>query len=59
MHILFDYKGDDASIQLQDYVKQLIDVMKQAEDLEDIKELHACCSCMQTIRKPAANEVIT
>ncbi|KAF8504224.1 component of IIS longevity pathway SMK-1-domain-containing protein [Gautieria morchelliformis] len=32
-----------------DYVKHLIDVMKQAEDLEDIKELHACCSCMQTI----------
>lgn len=39
---------------LQDYVKHLIDVMKQAEDLEDIKELHACCCCMQTIRKSTA-----
>ncbi|KIJ37419.1 hypothetical protein M422DRAFT_231798 [Sphaerobolus stellatus SS14] len=36
-------------IQPQDYVKQVIDVMRQAEDLEDIKELHACCSCMQAI----------
>lgn len=36
-------------------MKHIIDVMKQAEDLEDIKELHACCSCMQTIRKDTAN----
>jgi len=33
----------------QNYVKQVIDVMHQAEDLEDIKELHACCACMQAI----------
>ncbi|KAF8592690.1 DUF625-domain-containing protein [Ramaria rubella] len=32
-----------------DYINKIIEVMKRAEDVEDIKELHACCSCMQTI----------
>ncbi|KZT06517.1 DUF625-domain-containing protein [Laetiporus sulphureus 93-53] len=36
-------------IQTEDYIKGLIDVMHQAEDLENIENLHALCSCMQTI----------
>lgn len=35
----------------QEYVKGMIDVMHQAEDLESIENLHALCSCMQAIRK--------
>ena len=34
----------------QDYIKQLINVLNQAEDLESINDLHALCSLMQTIR---------
>jgi DUF438 domain-containing protein len=33
----------------QDYIKQLIVVLHQAEDLESIDDLHALCSLMQTI----------
>ncbi|EGN92042.1 hypothetical protein SERLA73DRAFT_117880 [Serpula lacrymans var. lacrymans S7.3] len=36
-------------IQREEYVKALIDVMNQAEDLESIENLHALCSLMQTI----------
>ncbi|THH31907.1 hypothetical protein EUX98_g2284 [Antrodiella citrinella] len=36
-------------IQSEDYIKSLIDVMTQAEDLESLENLHALCSCMQTI----------
>lgn len=36
---------------LQDYIKQLIGVLHQAEDLESIGDLHALCSLMQTIRR--------
>lgn len=32
------------------YIKQLIGVLNQAEDLESINDLHALCSLMQTIR---------
>ena len=35
----------------KDYIKQLVDVFKQAEDLESLDNLHALCSCMQTIRE--------
>lgn len=35
----------------QDYVKALISVMTQAEGAGDLENLHALCSCMQTIRK--------
>lgn len=34
----------------QEYIKSLIDVMNQAEDLESLENLHALCSCMQSIR---------
>lgn len=34
----------------EDYIKGLIDVMSQAEDLEALSELHALCNLMQTIR---------
>jgi len=34
----------------QDYIKQLIGVFDQAEDLESLEDLHALCSLMQTIR---------
>ena len=33
----------------QDYIKQLIVVFDQAEDLESVEDLHALCSLMQTI----------
>ncbi|KAL1409675.1 Platinum sensitivity protein [Vanrija albida] len=33
----------------EDYIKQLIGVLSQAEDLESINDLHALCSLMQTI----------
>ncbi|KLT39487.1 DUF625-domain-containing protein [Cutaneotrichosporon oleaginosum] len=33
----------------EDYIKQLIVVLHQAEDLESIDDLHALCSLMQTI----------
>ncbi|KZW04010.1 DUF625-domain-containing protein [Exidia glandulosa HHB12029] len=33
----------------KNYVKQMIDVFSQAEDLESIEDLHALCSCMQAI----------
>lgn len=33
----------------QDYIKGMIDVMTQSEDLESLDNLHALCSCMQTI----------
>lgn len=38
--------GDD-----QDYIKALIDVMEQAEDLESLPDLHAMHGIIQTIRK--------
>lgn len=36
---------------MQDYIKALINVMTQAEEIENLENLHALCSCMQTIRK--------
>ncbi|KAA1473470.1 DUF625-domain-containing protein [Dentipellis sp. KUC8613] len=36
-------------IQQADYLKAMIDVMHQAEDLENLENLHALCSLMQTI----------
>ncbi|ODN80464.1 hypothetical protein L202_02704 [Cryptococcus amylolentus CBS 6039] len=33
----------------EEYIKQLINVLEQAEDLESIADLHALCSLMQTI----------
>lgn len=33
----------------QDYLKAIVDVFKQAEDLELIQDLHALNSCMNTI----------
>lgn len=36
-------------IQQEEYIKQMIDTMTQAEDLENIEELHALCSLTQTI----------
>lgn len=34
----------------QDYIKQMIDVLTMAEDMESLDSLHALCSLMQTIR---------
>ncbi|GMK58191.1 hypothetical protein CspeluHIS016_0502230 [Cutaneotrichosporon spelunceum] len=34
---------------VEDYIKQLIVVLHQAEDLESVDDLHALCSLMQTI----------
>ncbi|KAI0774738.1 DUF625-domain-containing protein [Trametes elegans] len=36
-------------IQNEEYIKSLIDVFHQAEDLESLSDLHALFSCMQTI----------
>ncbi|KAI0638595.1 DUF625-domain-containing protein [Trametes polyzona] len=36
-------------IQNEDYIKALIDVFTQAEDLESLQDLHALFNCMQTI----------
>ncbi|KAI0080632.1 DUF625-domain-containing protein [Panus rudis PR-1116 ss-1] len=36
-------------IQSEEYIKSLIDVLQQAEDLESLENLHALYSCMQTI----------
>ncbi|KAL6307189.1 component of IIS longevity pathway SMK-1-domain-containing protein [Sparassis latifolia] len=36
-------------IQTEDYIRAMIDVMHQAEDLENLENLHALCSCMQAI----------
>ncbi|KAI0717949.1 component of IIS longevity pathway SMK-1-domain-containing protein [Fomitopsis betulina] len=36
-------------IQTEDYIKALINVMTQAEEIENLENLHALCSCMQTI----------
>lgn len=36
-------------IQTEEYIKGMIDVMNQAEDLESLENLHALCSCMQAI----------
>ncbi|KAI0371515.1 DUF625-domain-containing protein [Pilatotrama ljubarskyi] len=36
-------------IQNEDYIKGLIDVFNQAEDLESLTDLHALFNCMQTI----------
>ncbi|WWD22828.1 hypothetical protein CI109_107322 [Kwoniella shandongensis] len=33
----------------EDYIKHLISVLEQAEDLESLEDLHALCSLMQTI----------
>lgn len=33
----------------QEYITKMIDVFKQAEDLENAENLHALCSLMQTI----------
>ncbi|EJD53799.1 DUF625-domain-containing protein [Auricularia subglabra TFB-10046 SS5] len=33
----------------KNYVKSMVDVLQQAEDLESLEDLHALCSCMQTI----------
>ena len=35
----------------QDYIRLMIDLASQAEDLEQLDDLHALCSCMQTVRK--------
>jgi protein phosphatase-4 regulatory subunit 3 len=40
----------------QDYIKQLIGVFEQAEDLESLEDLHALCALMQTICKPASKK---
>ena len=34
----------------QEYLKAMIDVMHQAEDLESLENLHPLCLLMQTIR---------
>ena len=34
----------------QEYLKNMIDVMHHAEDLESLENLHPLCSLMQTIR---------
>lgn len=39
----------------QDYIKQMIDVMHVAEDVETLDSLHALCTLMQTIRKLSPN----
>ena len=45
---------------VQDYLKAIVDVFKQAEDLELIRDLHALNSCMNTIRQfPVAHMVAT
>ncbi|KAI0050231.1 DUF625-domain-containing protein [Auriscalpium vulgare] len=36
-------------IQRSDYIRAMIDVMNQAEDLENLENLHALCGLMQTI----------
>ncbi|KAK7696144.1 hypothetical protein QCA50_000795 [Cerrena zonata] len=36
-------------IQTEEYIKSLVEVLKVAEDLESIDNLHALCACMQTI----------
>ncbi|KAH9948743.1 component of IIS longevity pathway SMK-1-domain-containing protein [Amylocystis lapponica] len=36
-------------IQTEDYIKAMVEVMTQAEDLESLENLHALCSCMQAI----------
>ncbi|EKM79939.1 hypothetical protein AGABI1DRAFT_72653 [Agaricus bisporus var. burnettii JB137-S8] len=36
-------------IQQEEYIKSLIDVLRAAEDLESLENLHALCSLMQTI----------
>lgn len=33
----------------QEYIKHLVGVFEQAEDLESLDDLHALCSVMQTI----------
>lgn len=43
-------KGQELTPATQDYIKQLIGILNQAEDLESINDLHALCSLMQTIR---------
>jgi hypothetical protein len=35
---------------MQEYLKAVVDVFKQAEDLELLHDLHALNSCMNTIR---------
>ncbi|CCM03359.1 uncharacterized protein FIBRA_05488 [Fibroporia radiculosa] len=36
-------------IQTEEYIKGMVEVMNQAEDLESLENLHALCSCMQAI----------
>lgn len=36
-------------VQTEEYIKSMIDVYHQAEDLESLENLHALCSCMQAI----------
>lgn len=36
---------------MQDYIRLMVDLASQAEDLEQLDDLHALCSCMQTIRE--------
>lgn len=38
-------------IQQEDYIKSLLEVMVVAEAQENLENLHALCSLMQTIRK--------
>lgn len=38
-------------IQNEEYIKQLVDVLHQAEEAESLENLHALCSLMQTIRE--------
>jgi protein phosphatase 4 regulatory subunit 3 len=38
----------------QDYIKAMIDVMHQAEDLENLDNLHSLCGLMQTIRESSS-----
>jgi len=39
----------NASLASQDYIKQLIEVLRTAEEMESLENLHALCSLMQTI----------
>jgi protein phosphatase-4 regulatory subunit 3 len=39
------------NLPIQDYIRLMIDLASQSEDLEQLEDLHALCSCMQTIRE--------
>lgn len=47
--IVSHVRDTDICFPNQDYIKALIEVMNQAEDLESLENLHALCNMMQTI----------